>query len=208
MSKTPPPPRKTLDFFSGVTQRLLALEEALKKGLVPKKSELEARSGRIIQNAKRTFGYDKDDLAGSWIRDIERELSNPCEVFVLSERAYKANIVLYWAVSEKMELSFWNGAEKGSCSVFSSQSKSPDQEFEDYWAGLETSFQETLSGLKDSKSAPLFNETTADKAASMLRGYCRAQFLRGYSQGKGEAIWSPEKFRQAVASLIPDRTQG
>jgi hypothetical protein len=126
---------------------------------------------------------------------------------VLSERADEANIVLYWAVSEKMESSFKNGAEKGAGSVFSSQSKSPDQEFKDYWAGLEMSFQDTLNGLKDSKSAPLFNETTADKAASMLRGYCRAQFLRGFSQGRGEAIWSPEKFRQVIASLIPDRTQ-
>jgi hypothetical protein len=186
---------------------LLAWEEALKKGLVPKKSELEARSGRIIQNAKRIFGYDKDDLAGSWIRDIERELSNPCEVFVLSERADEANIVLYWAVSEKMELSFWNGAEKGSCSVFSSQSKSPDQEFEDYWAGLETSFQDTLNGLKDSQNAPLFYERTADRAVNILCQYCKEQFVRGFSQGKGEAIWSPENFRQVIASLIPDRTQ-
>jgi hypothetical protein len=168
---------------------------------------LEARSGRIIQNAKRIFGYDKDDLAGSWIRDIERELSNPCEVFVLSERADEANIVLYWAVSEKMESSFKNGAEKGAGSVFSSQSKSPDQEFKDYWAGLETSFQETLSGLKDSQNAPLFYERTADRAVNILREYCKEQFVRGFSQGKGEAIWSPEKFRQAVASLIPDRTQ-
>jgi hypothetical protein len=69
MSDTPPP-RKTLDFFSGVTQRLLAWEEALKKGLVPKKPELEGRSGRIIQNARRTFGYDKDDLAGTFLNEL------------------------------------------------------------------------------------------------------------------------------------------
>ncbi len=184
---------------------MLKWERDCREVLIPKQSELRARSGRIIQNAKRTFGYDKDDLAGSWIRDIERELSKPDQPFTLSD---SAAFKLYHAVSEKMELSFWNGAQKGAGSVFSSQSKLPDQEFKDYWAGLEMSFQETLSGLKDSKSAPLFNETTADKAASMLRGYCRAQFLRGYSQGESKAIWSPEKFRQAVASLIPDRTQG
>jgi hypothetical protein len=203
MSDTPPP--QNIGFFDRITQQLLKWERDCREVLKPKRSELGARSGRIIQNAKRTFGYDKDDLAGSWIRDIERDRSTPDQPFTLSD---SAAFKLYHAVSEKMELSFWNGAEKGAGSVFSSQSKSPDQEFKDYWAGLETSFQDTLNGLKDSKSAPLFNETAVRTAVSKLRECCQEQFLRGFSQGKGEAVWSPENFRQVIARLIPDRTQG
>ena len=90
MSKMPPPPQN-IGFFSKITQQLVALEKSLKDGL-QERSVPSGLFGRIIRNAQRTFGYDKDDLAGSWIKDIEREFSNPCKAFVLSDRA---NIVLY-----------------------------------------------------------------------------------------------------------------
>jgi len=186
---------------------LLALEEALKKGLVPKKSELTPLFRRISDGAKRTFGYDKDALGVSYINALKESLP-PSTAAKLSGRSLRA---LYGAALEEMQLYYCNGAEKGRRSVFDEQcpeTRKPKEIFKDLWGDGRSSFQETLNGLKDSESAPLFNKTEVRIAVSRLREYCQEQFVRGFSQGKGEAIWSPENLRQAVARLIPDRTQG
>jgi hypothetical protein len=77
-----------------------------------------------------------------------------------------------------------------------------------YWSDKEIPFKKILEGLKNTEGSPLFNEETTRGAVNILCQYCQEQFVRGFSQGKGEAIWSPENLRQAVARLIPDRTQG
>jgi hypothetical protein len=205
MSENTPPPRKTLDFFSGVTQRLLAWEEAFKKGLVPK--DLTPLFRRISDGAKRTFGYDKDALGVSYINALKESLP-PSTAAKLSGRSLRA---LYGAALEEMQLYYCNGAGKGRRSVFDEQcpeTRKPKEIFKDLWGDGRSSFQKTLNGLKDSESAPLFNETAVRTAVSKLCEYCQEQFLRGYSQGRDGATLSSKNLRQAVASLIPDRTQG
>ena len=204
--------------FGQITQQLLALETAFERVLIPKQSELEARSGRIIQNAKRTFGYDKDDLAGTFLNELTAYLANR-KPKGLPEIYHRR---LYDSALEEMELSHWNGAQQGAMSVFhpavytNNQSperpknpETPERRFLTYyWSDKEIPFKKILEGLKNTQGSPLFNEETIRGAVNILCQYCQEQFVRGFSQGKGEAIWSPEKFRKAVASLIPDRTQG
>jgi hypothetical protein len=107
-----------------------------------------------------------------------------------------------------MQLYYRNGAEVGGLSVFYDGYSQPQKKFKDLWGDGRSSFQKTLNGLKDSESAPLFNETAVRTAVSKLCEYCQEQFLRGYSQGRDGATLSSENLRQAIASLIPDRTQG
>jgi hypothetical protein len=188
---------------------LLALEEALKKGLVPKKSELTPLFRRISDGAKRTFGYDKDALGVSYINALKESLppSTAAKLAKLSGRSLRA---LYGAALEEMQLYYCNGAEKGRRSVFDEQcpeTRKPKEIFKDLWGDGRSSFQKTLNGLKDSESAPLFNETAVRTAVSKLRECCQEQFLRGYYQGRDGATLSSENLRQAVASLIPDRNQ-
>jgi hypothetical protein len=130
---------------------------------------------------------------------------------------------LYDSALKEMELSYSNGAQQGAMSVFypalysNNQSpETPEKRFLTYyWSNKEIPFKKILEGLKNTQGSPqntqgspLFNEETIRGAVNILCQYCQEQFVRGFSQGKGEAIWSPEKFRQVVASLIPDRTQG
>jgi hypothetical protein len=203
MSKNAPPPQN-IGLFGQITQQLLARETALKEGLVPKEPELVALSRRISDGAKRTFGYDKDALGASYINALKESLP-PSTALKLSGRPLSA---LYGAALEQMELYYRNGAGAGRRSVFDDGYSQPQKKFKDLWGDGRSSFQETLNGLKDSESAPLFDETAVRTAVSKLREYCKEQFVRGYSQGKGEAIWSPENFCQVIARLIPDRTQG
>jgi hypothetical protein len=211
-----PPPRKTLDFFSRVTQRLLAWEEALKKGLVPK--DLTPVFRRISDGAERTFGYGKDDLAGTFLTELTAYLASR-KPKGLPEIYHRR---LYDSALKEMELSYSNGAEQGAISVFypavytNNQSperpknpETPERRFLTYyWSNKEIPFKKILEGLKNTQGSPLFNEETTRGAVNILCQYCQEQFVRGFSQGKGEAIWSPENLRKAVASLIPDRTQG
>ena len=200
MSENTPP--QNIGFFGQITQQLLAWETAFKKGLVPK--ELTPLYGRISDGAKRTFGYDQDALGASYINALKESLP-PSTALKLSGRSLRA---LYGAALEQMQLYYRNGAEVGGLSVFYDGYSEPQKKFKDYWGDGRSCFQETLNGLKDSKGAPLFNETEVGKAVSKLREYCQAQFLRGYSQGRDGATLSSENLRQVVASLIPGRTQG
>ena len=202
MSENTPP--QNIGFFGQITQQLLAWETAFKKGLVPK--ELTPLYGRISDGAKRTFGYEQDALGASYINALKESLP-PSTALKLSGRSLRA---LYGAALEQMQLYYRNGAEVGGLSVFDddeySQPQKPKEIFKDSW-GNGSSVQKTLNGLKDSKGAPLFNETEVGKAVTILRAYCQDQFARGYYQGKNEATLSSENLRQVVASLIPDRTQ-
>ena len=203
VSNAPPPPQN-IEFFSKITQQLLAWETAFKQGLIPKQSELEARFGRIIRNAKRTFGYDQDALGVSYINALKESLP-PSTALKLSGRPLYA---LYGAALEQMELYYRNGAGVGGPSVFYDRYSEPQKKFKDLWGDGDSCFQKTLEGLKDSESAPLFNETEVGKAVTILRAYCQAQFVRGYYQGRDEATLSPENLCRTVAKLIPGRTQG
>ncbi len=200
VSNAPPP--QNIGLFGQITQQLLAWETAFKRVLIPKQSELEARSDRTIQNAKRTFGYDQDALGASYINALKESLP-PSTALKLSGRPLSA---LYGAALEQMELYYRNGAGAGGRSVFYDGYSKPQKNFKDLWGDGDSCFQ-TLEGLKDSESAPLFNETEVGKAVSKLREYCQEQFLRGYSQGRDGATLSSENLRQVVASLIPNRTQ-
>jgi hypothetical protein len=210
MSDTPPP--QNIGFFDRITQQLLKWERDCREVLIPKQSELGACSGRIIQNAKRTFGYDKDDLADTFLNELTEYLASR-KPKGLPEIYHR---LLYDSALEEMELSHWNGAQQGAMSVFypalysNNQSpETPEKRFLTYyWSDKEIPFKKILEGLKNTQGSPLFNEETIRGAVNILCQYCQEQFVRGFSQGKGEAIWSPEKFRKAVASLIPDRTQG
>ena len=182
---------------------MLALETALKEGLlVPK--DLTPLFRRISDGAKRTFGYDKDALGVSYINALKESLP-PSTAAKLSGRSLS---VLYGAALEQMQLYYRNGAEVGGLSVFYDGYSQPQKKFKGLWGDGCSSFQKTLNGLKDSESAPLFNETAVRTAVSNLRECCQEQFLRGYYQGRDGATLSSENLRQAVASLIPDRTQG
>ena len=207
MSKMPPPPQN-IGFFSKITQQLLALETAFKRVLIPKQSELEARSGRIIQNAQRTFGYDKDDLAGTFLNELTAYLASRKPIGLPKNYHYR----LYDPALEEMELSYWNGAEQGAMSVLNPEiygdHQSPEKRFLTYyWKDKEIPFKEILEGLENTQGSPLFNEETIRGAVNILYHYCQDQFARGYYQGKNGATLSSENLRQVVASLIPDRTQ-
>ena len=218
MSKNAPPPPQNIGLFGQITQQLLARETALKEGLVPKEPELVALSRRISDGAKRTFGYDKDDLADTFLNELTAYLASR-KPKGLPEIYHR---LLYDSALEEMELSHWNGAQQGAMSVFypalysNNQSpETPERRFLTYyWKDQKIPFKEILEGLENTQGSPLFNEETIRGAVNILYHYCQEQFVRGFSQGereaidKDEAIWSPEKFRQAVASLIPDRTQG
>jgi hypothetical protein len=196
---------------------LLALEEALKKGLVPKKSELTPLFRRISDGAKRTFGYDKDDLADTFLNELTAYLASR-KPKGLPEIYHR---LLYDSALEEMELSHWNGAQQGAMSVFypalysNNQSpETPERRFLTYyWSDKEIPFKKILEGLKNTQGSPLFNEETIRGAVNILCQCCQEQFVRGFSQGereaidKDEAIRSPKNFRRWVASLIPDRTQ-
>jgi hypothetical protein len=202
---------------------LLAWEEAFKKGLVPK--DLTPLFRRISDGAERTFGYDKHDLAGTFLNELTAYLANR-KPKGLPEIYHRR---LYDSALEEMELSYSNGAEQGAISVFhpavytNNQSperpknpETPERRFLTYyWSDKEIPFKKILEGLKNTQGSPqntqgspLFNEETIRGAVNILCQYCQEQFLRGYYQGRDGATLSSEKFRQAVASLIPDRTQG
>ena len=190
MSKNAPPPQN-IGLFGQITQQLLALETAFKRVLIPKQSELEARSGRIIQNAKRTFGYDQDDLAGTFLNELTAYLASR-KPRGLPEIYHR---LLYDSALEEMELSHWNGAQQGAMSVFypalysNNQSpETPERRFLTYyWSDKEIPFKKILEGLKNTQGSPLFNEETIRGAVNILCQCCQEQFVRGFSQGRDGA---------------------
>ena len=208
MSQTPPPAKHRIVWSNHATIAV-AWETAFKRVLIPKQSELEARSGRIIQNAQRTFGYDKDDLAGTFLNELTAYLASRKPIGLPKNYHYR----LYDPALEEMELSYWNGAEQGAMSVLNPEiygdHQSPEKRFLTYyWKDKEIPFKEILEGLENTQGSPLFNEETIRGAVNILYHYCQEQFVRGFSQGEREATSSPEKLRRLVANLIPDRTPG
>jgi hypothetical protein len=201
MSDTPPPPPQNIGFFDQITQQLLAWETALKEGLVPK--GLTPVFRRISDGAKRTFGYDKDDLAGTFLNELTAYLASR-KPRGLPEIYHR---LLYDSALEEMELSHWNGAQQGAISVFypalysnnqspekSKNPETPEKRFLTYyWSNKEIPFKKILEGLKNTQGSPqntqgspLFNEETIRGAVNILCQYCQEQFVRGFSQGEGE----------------------